>query len=237
MKLLITTACLLVINYISLAQTVHLKPSIRVSLQTDFQSATFADTQYPFTKKEFSTTQLNWGSDFLLGYEFNKNIHGEIGLGYFRNKFNFQRLFNHSLLNAGRDSVGIGLSTKSYTFHLLRIPIGFYYNLIKKDKYSFALGIDNFINISLREKYDGPKTFPEAHNARNKFKYYGNSIVLFAILEKKLGSFYKVEFQPYIRLLNSYQIENDILYEPNSKLITDTFDAIGLSLNFPLHFK
>ncbi|MEP7251994.1 MAG: outer membrane beta-barrel protein [Ginsengibacter sp.] len=209
----------------------------RISFQSDFQKADFKDNRFPFEFKEHTATELNWGIDVLAEKEiFNKwSIY--FGVGYFRNRFNFERAYDHQLLNSGRDSLPIGTSTKNYTFHLLRFPIGVSYRLLEKNKYDFKLSIENVINFSFQQVYKGRKAFPGATNKYSAFRYYGNTILLSGGVSKRLSPSSLLQIGPCVRLLNIYKRNDIFLYENKLKPYIRALDGIGLSLKYATNFK
>lgn len=214
---------------------VFITPSI--SFQSDFQKADFKDNRFPFEFKEHTATQLNWGIDLLIEKYLTNKLSVYIGAGYFRNKFNFKRQYDHQLLNNGRDSIPIGTSTNNYMFHLLRFPIGANYQILKKNKYDFILGLENVVNFSFQQIYNGRKAFPEATNKYKGFNYYGNTVLLFAGISKHVSHSSLLQLGPYLRLLNIYKRKDLFLYESNRKPYIRAFDAVGLSLKYAFNCK
>ncbi len=235
--LFLSAICLLTPNRILFAQINNPVFSVRVSLQSDFQKADFKDTQFPNEFKEQSATQMNLGIDLLSEKRIHNNWSVYAGIGYFRNKFNFKRAYDHQLLNIGRDSLPVGTTTSDYTFHLLRLPIGISYQLLKKSRYNFNIGIENIINFSFLQVYNGQKPFPDANNKYSRFGYYGNSIHLFCRISRQVSPNSLIQIEPYVRLLNRYKREDPFLFENNSKPYTRTIDAIGLSFKYSTNFK
>lgn len=210
--------------------------SVRIAVQSDFQKATFKDTRFPYELKEHKASQINWGLDLLNENRIYNNWRVYFGIGYFRNKFNFERFYDHQLLNIGRDSFPIGTSTYDYTFHLLRIPMGLSFLILKKNEYDFSLAIEQAINFSFQQVYNGRMPFSGANNRYSKFKYYGNSILLVASISKSLSKNSLIHIEPYLRLLNIYQRKDPFLFENNSKPYSRIFDAIGVSLKCSTDF-
>ena len=209
--------------------------SPRISLQCDFQTAEFKDNKFPFEFKEHAATQLNRGLDVLIEKQVTDKFSVYIGTGYFRNKFNFKRQYNHQLLNNGRDSIPIGTSTKNYIFHLMRFPIGANYQILKRNDYDFILGIENVMNFSFQQVYNGAKPFPEATNKYTQFNYYGNTVLLFGNISKHLYPGSLLQIGPYVRLLNIYKRKDIFIYETNSKPYIRVFDGVGLSLKYAIN--
>ena len=211
--------------------------SIRLSLQSDFQKADFKDSQFPYQFKKHSATALNWGIDLLKEKNISNRWSVYVGAGYFRNKLNFKRAYDHQLLNAGRDSLPIGTSTSDYSFHLFRLPIGVSYGLVKKNKYNFSLGLENAVNFSFQQVYNGEKPFPDANNKYSIFKYYGNTVLFFLRFSNYINQNSLLQIEPYVRLLNIFKRKDLFLFESNSNPYVRTFDGIGLSLKYSIIFK
>ncbi|WP_276501264.1 hypothetical protein [Terrimonas pollutisoli] len=206
--------------------------SVRVSVQSDFQKADFKDASFPFDYKRHSTTTINFGIDALIEKEITKQITAYIGAGYYRNKFTFSRFYDHRLLNIGTDSILIGTSTRNYTFHLLRCPVGIYYQLIKLNKYALNFGLENIVNFSFQQAYNGAKPFPTANNKYSGFRYYGNSILISISGMKRISPTSFLELGPYVRVLNIYKRKDPILFDYNTKFYSRNFDGIGFSIKY-----
>jgi hypothetical protein len=211
--------------------------SIRIAAQLDFQKADFKDINFPFDFKEHKITTINFGMDLLIEKEITNEwgIYG--GIGYYRNKFKFKRAYDHTLLNIGTDSIPIGTSTNDYTFALVRCPIGILYKLITRNKHAFHLGMENIVNFSFQQTYNGSKPFPNANNKYSKFQYYGNSTILFVEVSRHLNQNSFLELAPYIRMSNIYKRKDPFLFENSSNFYSRFFDAIGLSLKYSFNYK
>jgi hypothetical protein len=210
--------------------------SVRVSAQSDFQKARFKEIHFPYDFREHKANQINWGLDFLSRKKISNRSNVYFGIGYFRNKFNFKRAYDHQFLNRGRDSFPIGTNTYDYTFHLLRIPIGLSFLILEKNKYDFRLAIEQTVNFSFQQIYNGQLPFPNANNKYSKFKYYGNSILIFLPISKHFSRNTQVGIEPYIRLFNIYQRKDLILFENESKPYSRLFDGIGVALKYSTIF-
>ena len=228
---------LLLLNFTGYCQFSKHNLSLRISLQQDFQKASFKDIQFPYELKEHSAKQINWGLDILTEKEIFEGWYGYMGIGYFRNKFNFKRAYDHKLLNPGTDSIPIGTSTSNYIFNLIRLPVGISYQVTKKDNYALNIGIENIVNFSFSQVYNGTKPFPEANNRMTTFNYYGNSVLLFGRFVKNLSKNKYLHIEPYVRILNIYKSKNPVLYESISKPYIRTLDATGISINYAITFK
>ena len=51
----------------------------------------------------------------------------------------------------------------------------------------FTLAIENLVNFSFQQFYNGPKAFPEATNTNTALNYYGNTVLLFGGISKHLS--------------------------------------------------
>ena len=92
----------ILISTIVTAQNKSLIISTRISLQSDFQKAEFKSIP-PNTTTKHSTATLNWGIDLLFEKYITNNFSSYISFGYFKNKFDFKRGYDHELLNIGSD--------------------------------------------------------------------------------------------------------------------------------------
>jgi hypothetical protein len=230
------SSCLIFCGALS-AQSRKAVLSARFSLQVDFQKDSFKEIPFPFGIKPHTSTAINWGIDLLIEKKASREISAYIGLGYFRNQFNFNRLYDHSLLNIGRDSFPVGTRTSNYLFHLLRLPVGATYKVLHKKNYHINLGIEGVVSFSFRQTYHGKDVFPNANHSYSRLDYYGGSIFLVSCISKQVAVNRSLEVQPYIRIWNMYRREDPFLYEPESKPHVRTFDAIGFSLKYSFNFK
>ncbi len=203
----------------------------RISLQSDFQKADFKDNQFPFEFKEHTATQLNYGIDLLFDKYLTDKLSVYIGAGYFRNKFNFKKFYDHRLLNIGTDSIPLGTATRNYIYHFIRFPVGVDYTIISTKKETYKIGGEIIFNCSFQKIYNGGKPFPNANNKLSKFQYSGNTINLFATVAIPINSNSFFEIEPYIRIYDIYK-KDKVFYENPSENITHSFDALGLSLKY-----
>lgn len=65
---------------------------MRINAQSDFQKAEFTDIRFPFDFKEYKVTTTNWGVDILAEKAITSKWGWYLGLGYYKNKFNFKGL-------------------------------------------------------------------------------------------------------------------------------------------------
>jgi hypothetical protein len=206
--------------------------------QLDFQKSDFKSLNFPYDIKEHKRTTANFGIDILFDkVSRNRNSSIYYGLGYYREKFNFSRIYNHFLLNIGNDSSSIGTSTQNYIYSNIRLPFGVEIELKSSEKYKIKFGIENVINFSFMQKYNGSIPFPNANTTYSKLKLNNNSILIFLDANFKTSSNSYFSIIPFIRL-SSFKKQNDlILFESNNKLKVNFFDAIGLSLKYSLTKK
>ena len=71
--------------------------------------------------------------------------------------------------------------------------------------YAIYLGIENIINFSFNQIYNGTKPFAEANNKLTKFDYYSNSILLFVRNTKNLSKSKQLQIEPYIMIAKTYK--------------------------------
>ncbi|MGH2647673.1 MAG: hypothetical protein ACRDE8_08905, partial [Ginsengibacter sp.] len=88
------------------AQNKDFEFSTRISFQSDFQKADFKSIP-PDTTTKHSATNLNWGVDLLIEKSLAKDLGIYLGIGYYKNTFNFIRGYDHQILNIGTDSISI----------------------------------------------------------------------------------------------------------------------------------
>ncbi|MGV3596044.1 MAG: hypothetical protein ACO1NK_12400 [Sediminibacterium sp.] len=204
------------------AQTNTVKLHIRVPIQYEQQKA---DVSTPFGMREARANAVNFGTDVLLGYT-GRRVEFYGGVGYFRNRFNIRREYDHQALNIGTDSIPFGTEALNYTYSLLRTPIGFSYSVFKKGTTQVRLGIEHFFNFSFRRKYNGAVPFSGARNTSTQFSYFGNSANLLLNLRIE-----QMEFGAYVRMLNNYK-KDKFLKEDESETVMRYIDAFGISLTY-----
>ena len=207
---------------ISFSQTKKLLIQVRLPIQLDFQKA---EIIFPLITEIQKANTINFGFDALLNYRFSKfSFH--TGIGFFRNRFNIKRGYDHQGLNIGVDSFPIGTDADNYNYSLLRLPIGASFTVIENKKIDFKIGIDFLNNFSFRRKYNGRVPFQGANTVYNGFNYFGNSLNLFISLSRK-----SIEIEPYVRIYNNYR-KDRFLREKENETVSRYFDAIGLSIKY-----
>lgn len=222
---------------ISFSQRKPFLLSVRISGQSDFQKAEYRGGSFPYEFKEYKNTVYNFGADVLTGIEIKNKWSVFMGLGYFRNQFIQHRQYDHQLLNMGTDSLPIGTKVSNYIFHLLRVPIGVSYKIAAKNKYEIDLGVENIVNFSFTQVYNGGLPFAGANNRYSKLEYYGNSINFFVQGSKNFNKNSQLYLSPYVRLWNIYKRKNPVLYENDNNYYSRFFDALGVSLKYSFNFK
>lgn len=211
------------------AQVKKFSVFLRVPIQADFQKEKIRFSPLRFKEVQHATV-LNYGIDLIGETEILKKINSYIGVGYFRNKFDFKRSYAHQLLNSG-DSLGIGTYTSNYIYHILRFPVGLSYQLKANNEVTYKVGAELIINYTFQKKYNGGKPFAGANTKISDFKYWGNSTLFYATIRIPLNKNSLLDFTSYIRIANIYK-KDEILYEDPSESIKSNFDAIGLAITY-----
>ncbi len=222
MKKIILFLLFILFSAISFSQTKKLSIQVRLPIQLDFQKA---EIIFPLRTEIKKANTMNFGCDALLKYEFSKfSFHS--GIGFFRNRFNIKRPYDHQALNIGVDSLPIGTYAFDYNYSLLRLPIGASFTFLENKKMNFNIGFDFLNNFSFKRRYNGRVPFEGANTVYNGFNYFGNSLNLFLSLSNK-----SFEVEPYVRIYNNYK-KDRFLKENENEKITRYFDAIGLSIRY-----
>lgn len=219
----------------TMAQKNNFFIDVRIPVQVDFQKE---DIGFPvrFIPKEQTATVLNYGIDGLAEKKFGEKVRAYAGAGYFRNKFKFRKLYDHQLLNIGRDSFPIGTFTHNYIYNLIRFPFGISYTITINQKNEFRIGSEIVFNCSYRKVYNGGKPFQNANNKYSGFQYSGYAINLFTCIAIPISGNSFFELEPYIRLYHTYR-QDEILYENPDNTMKKRFNALGLSLKYSLNLK
>ncbi len=199
---------------------------IRVFFQYEKQEAVIPLGFYP----KVEGTAINFGIDVLYRVHIKKiSFHG--GLGYFRNKINLRRPYDHQALNVGRDSLPIGLAAKDYTYSEMRMPLGFSYSINSNQSRSYNLGIEYLPHFTFMQNYNGNKPFPGANTQASGFFLRAQSINFFLALDKHLPGKGTIGLQPYVRVFYKYQTD-EYLYEKLPGNFVKYFDAWGLAISY-----
>ena len=222
---------------VSFSQNKPFSISVRISGQFDFQKAEYKDGGFPYVYKEHKISVFNYGADILAETGINSKWSLFIGLGYFRNQFIQFRKYDHMLLNIGTDSLPIGTKITNYILHHLRVPIGISYKVGVVKNYEIDLGLENMLNFSLTQVYNGGLPFNGANNRYTHLDYYGNSVIFSLSASKKLTQKSQLNAALYTRLWNIYKRKNPILFEYEDGYYSRFFDALGLSVKYSFSFK
>ena len=196
--ILITLICHL-LSATGLAQS-KVIPELRIPVQQDFQSATL--TYGPPAIK--NAIGINFGIDALLSGSITGRFKVYAGIGYFRNQIHIHRLYDHTSLNTGHDSLPIGLSTINYTCLMLRVPIGVEYIFLASRRIRYSVGLENNFNYGFSRFYNGDVPYAGANRKYSEFKYSGNSVNFLVTISKKISVNQEIFIQPYCRILNIY---------------------------------
>ena len=222
---------------ISFSQNKPFSISVRILGQFDFQKTEYKEGRFPYVYKEHKIAVFNYGADILRETKISNKCRLSAGFGYFRNKFIQNRFYEHRLLNVGTDSLPIGTGIYNYIFHQLRVPIGVLYKVGSVKNYEIYLGLENMVNFSVTQVYNGGLPFEGANNRYSHFDYYGNSIMFSLAASKKLTKNTLLDVALYTRIWNIYKRQNPILFEYEHGYYSRFFDALGLSLKYSLGFK
>lgn len=201
---------------------------LKVPLQCDVQRATEVFSYGSEIKKGHA---VNFGVDALIEYQKNAfSVYS--GVGYFRDRFNIKRGYDHKALNPLSDSLPIGTDTKFYTYSLVRIPIGFIAQISKNRNREIGLGCEYFFNYSFCRKYNGRLPFEGANTTYKGFNSFGNELhLLLAISTNVYGRAIAVE--PFTRIYNIYR-KDRFLREKEKETVTRFFDSYGISIRYSI---
>ncbi len=217
------------------AQKNNFSIGLRIPIQVDFQKEIIKSAPISL-QREQKATVLNYGIDAIVQKKIGQKISTYVGVGYFRDKFNFRRFYNHQLLNIGTDSIPLGTSTRNYIYNILRFPIGIIYQMNETQKNLYQVGGEIIFNYSFQKIYNGGKPFPDANNKISDFQFSGNSVIFYATIGIFLNGYSLLELEPYIRIYHTYK-KDEVLYEDPSESIKNSFDALGLMIKYSLNLK
>jgi hypothetical protein len=212
----------------SLCQENDLQFALRLPIQYDLQRA---EIPFSFGTEVQKAEAINFGIEALINYKIRKaSIY--TGVGFFRNRFNIKRGYDHQALNIGRDSLPIGTSTKNYTYSLLRLPLGFNLEILQIKNTRIGIGAEHFFNFSFRRKYNGAVPFEGANTVYNGVNYFGNSFNFFINLTRSLQKSKSiVEIEPYVRIYNNYK-KDRFLKEKENENVVRSMDAFGVGIRY-----
>ena len=172
--------CLFFSEGIVYAQNLNVILSVRFPIQYEIQKEEI--TYGPHETQNASA--VNFGIDVLASSNISKLVLFT-GLGYFKNKINITRPYDHQLLNAGNDSLSILTRTKNYTYSLIRVPLGIEVPLFKKQNFTLSTGVEHQFSFCFKQKYNGGKPFEDAKDSHASFRYFGNNFQFFIVLKIK----------------------------------------------------
>lgn len=229
MKFLIASIAFLFFHSISIAQREAWKLFVRVPFERDLQKA-----EIPFSwGTEIRKTEVtNFGLDMLLNYRI-RGFEVYLGVGYFRDRFNIKRGYDHQALNIGRDSIPLGTATKNYTYSLVRFPIGLQFQPLKFKKLLIGVGTEYFFNFRFRRIYNGRLPFSGANNVYKGVDFFGNSLHLLVNVSKPIHNIHLLKVEPFIQICNSYKKDRFLMEKENEK-VTGNFDAYGIAVSYSL---
>ncbi|MBI1780982.1 MAG: hypothetical protein HYR66_06380 [Sphingobacteriales bacterium] len=167
--------------------------------------------------------------DALMSYN-TRNFMLYSGIGFFRNRFNIKRGYDHQALNLGRDSLPIGTETNNYIYSILRLPIGIGYQVMQNKKLSLDIGAEYLFNFSFRRKYNGAIPFTGANTTYKGFTNFGNSLHVFISASKTISK-KTISLEPFIRIHNRYH-KDRFFNEKENESISRNFDAFGISFKY-----
>lgn len=210
----------------SYSQTDKFQLQLRVPLQIDIQKA---EIIYSWGTDIQKSSAINFGIDALMAYH-NRNFRIYSGVGFFRNRFNIKRGYDHQALNQGRDSLPIGTETKNYIYSILRLPIGIEYKVLQNKKLALGIGMEYLFNFCFRRKYNGTIPFAGANTTYKGFSNFGNSLNVFISVSKTFSK-KSISLEPFIRIHNRYH-KDRFLMEKENESISKYFDAIGIGFKY-----
>lgn len=230
-QLLSSAFFLFIFSQQSFAQEKPLSFGFRLLGQIDFQKESYA-LGFPNVVKEHRKTVFNYGLDMLAIKKVNSKVDLYTGVGFFRNKFNLSRYYNHQLLNPSNDSTPLGLATKNYAYYLLRIPLGINLYLMSFGNTKISLSTDNVLNFSFLQIYNSTQTFYNSHNKLKKFKFYGDNILISLNIQYYMNGGRSLVISPYVRVFNLYNHNDPVFYNNDRLNYVRWVDAIGLSMGY-----
>ncbi len=226
LKKIISLCFFVTVCNLSFSQNHTIQFQLKAPLQFERQEAAILYSWGTETQKK---TAINFGIDGMIKFN-QKRLGLFTGLGFFRNKFNISRGYDHQALNPGRDSLPVGTKTKNYTYSILRFPIGIEYQILEKKHFMLKAGAEYYLNFSFRRKYNGATPYQGANTAYNGFSNFGSSLNIFFTLSNP-SSKMDIGIEPFVRIYNRYNKDRFFNEKENENIIR-TFDAIGISLKY-----
>ncbi|MBV9987341.1 MAG: hypothetical protein JO301_06660 [Chitinophagaceae bacterium] len=176
-----------------------------------------------------TATILNYGIQLSANKKVNNHLLFSGGLGYFRQRFNIKRVYDHQTLNSGSDSLPIELSVSHYVYHLLEVPLGLSY-LFGSNATSPGLKLTYTAAFTLASVYKGGVPFTGARTTDGTIRFFSSAVAVAAIFPFKIGSQY-FSIQPFVRILYNYK-KDRIFYENPSESVSRSFDAAGVNFSY-----
>jgi hypothetical protein len=204
------------------AQTKTVSFAVRLPVQLDFQKTEGGERK---------GTAVNFGINGIAMFGIGNQLSAFAGIGYFRERFNIKRSYNHGALNPG-PSLSILLYTNHYDYHLLTLPTGISYALTNKSP-SISLGAEYIPGFKFLSSYPGKKPFPDANTTKSGFSFFSHQVNLSVTIPVTIGSSHRFALQPFVRLLQSYK--NDAIldkYSTRNEMNTRMLNAVGISFNY-----
>jgi hypothetical protein len=213
------------------AQEQAVSLSVRVPVQLEFQKAVITYGRDEIQKN----TAFNFGIESLIEGRISTRISVSAGVGYFRQRFNIKRQYDHMSLNPGIDSLPYGSKTSNYDYHLLRAPVGVRY-FISPVASSLSLSLDYIPSFSVSSKYNGKQHIPNANQKQKKFMFFSHALNVSIRIPVYGKAWNHFNIEPYLRILHIYK-KDAIFFEHSSETITRSFDAIGVSFAYQFDFR
>ena len=221
-----TCFCLLLFIYTAEAQNHNFH--VKIPLQFESQKAELLWGPNTHVKGK----AINFGVHFLYENDLKNGFRVTAGAGYFRERFNLTRPYNHQLLNRG-DSIPLLTLAYNYNYSLLQVPASLLLQTSKSAKTNFFIGIEHIFNFSFLRTYNGGKPpVPYTNTTLHRFNFFGNTLSCFAELRTAYASS-TFAVQALARVYNRYRRDR-ILFEDEDEYNRRNFDAYGIRLTYIL---
>jgi hypothetical protein len=204
----------------------NLHVTISVPVQNDYQEMVSGASQ---TKQ--LATAVNFGLRLQLHANVSRHVSVSAGIGYFRERFNIRRGYDHVQLNLGRDSFLVYTLTKYYAYRLLEFPLTFTF-LFTPNIRSAGLSLTYIPAFSISTLYEGGVAIYGANKVYSGTRFYSHSVLVSGLIPVTVGRRY-FSIEPYIRVVRSYK-KDKYLYENPNEYTNRSLDAIGVSFAYHL---
>jgi hypothetical protein len=211
------------------AQTRKISFVVRVPVQLDFQKVQV----HSAWGQEQKNTGVNFGINGIAMFGISNQLSGFAGIGYFRERFNIMRAYDHGELNPGRPIPLFLLYTDQYDYHLLTLPAGISYALTKK-RSSVSLGVEYIPGFRFFSSYTDQQHFQDENTSQSGFSFFSHQVNMSVTIPLTVGSSHRFSLQPFVRLLQTYK-KDPALYENENGTYTRMLNAVGVSFNY--HFS